>query len=118
MLKSLHLLLIVLSLAGFVGRVLLSAFKPEAMQHPLSRIAPHIINTLLILSGIGLVLVDDWISKDFNWIISKFMLLLAYIGLGVMSIHNTGIKRWLFFTGALACFAYIFVIAITKQGFI
>lgn len=118
MLKSLHLLLIFFSLASFVGRVLLAEFKPAAMQHKLSKVAPHIINTLLILSGIGLILIDGWLERDFGWIISKFILLLAYIAFGVMSIHNTGVKRWVMFAGALTCFVFIFVIAITKNGFI
>jgi uncharacterized membrane protein SirB2 len=118
MLKSLHMLFIALSLGSFVGRVLLSEFKPEVLQNRLSKIAPHVIDTLLLLSGVTLILTGGWLEGEFGWIISKFLVLLGYIGLGVICMHNRGLKRWLAFAGALACFVYIFVIAITKHGFI
>ncbi len=118
MLKALHLVFIFSSLASFVGRVLLSEFKPEVLQHRLSKIAPHVLDTLLLLSGVALILMGNWLDREFGWIISKFLLLLLYIGLGVICMHNRGTKRWLAFAGALACFGYIFVIAITKQGFV
>jgi uncharacterized membrane protein SirB2 len=118
MLKSLHVLLAFFSLLSFVGRVLLSEFKPEALQNKLSKIAPHVVDTLLLISAVGLIITNGWMDRDFAWIISKFLLLLAYIALGIMCMHNTGTKRWLMFAGALACFVYIFIIAITKHGFI
>jgi uncharacterized membrane protein SirB2 len=118
MLKLLHIILIFSSLASFVGRVALAEFKPEALQHKLIKVAPHLINTLLLASGIALMLTGGWLDGEFGWIISKFLVLLAYIGLGVVCIHSSGQKRWIAFAGALACFVYIFVIAITKHGFI
>lgn len=118
MLKTLHLILIFSSLASFIGRVLLLQFKPEALQSKLSRIAPHVLNTLLIISGVALVLMNGWLDGDFGWIISKFILLLAYVAFGVMCMHNVGVKRWVYLAAALACFVLIFVIAITKHGFI
>lgn len=118
MLKSLHVVLIFSSLASYVVRILLLQFKPQALHNKFSRIAPHVINTLLIISGVALILLGGWLDRDFGWIISKFILLLAYIALGVMSMHNTGLKRWAMFAGAMACFVTIFVIAITKNGFI
>ncbi|NOT86366.1 MAG: SirB2 family protein [Methylococcaceae bacterium] len=118
MLKSLHVVLIFLSLASYIGRILLAEFKPEALHNKLSKIAPHVLNTLLIISGVALILMNGWLDGEFGWIISKFILLLVYIALGIMSMHNTGLKRWLLFAGALACFVGIFIIAITKHGFI
>ncbi|MCX7087203.1 MAG: SirB2 family protein [Methylococcales bacterium] len=118
MLKTLHVIFIFSSLASFVARVALSEFKPEVLQHKLSKIAPHVIDTLLLVSGVALILQGNWLSGEFGWIISKFLILLAYIGLGVVCMHNRGAKRWLAFSGALACFVTIFIIAITKHGFI
>lgn len=118
MLKLLHIVLIFTSLASFLARVALAEFKPETLQHPLSKIAPHVLNTLLLLSGVALILTGGWLDGDFGWIISKFIVLLAYIALGVVCIYQQGVKRWLAFAGALLCFVGIFVIAITKQGFI
>lgn len=118
MFKLLHIVFIFASLASFVGRVALSEFKAELLQTKLFKVAPHIIDTLLLLSGVILVFQGDWFSREWGWIASKFLLLLAYIVFGVITMHGSGIKRWLAFVAAIACFASIFVIAISKQGFI
>jgi len=118
MIKLIHIVFIFSSFISFTGRIALSVFKPSLLQNKLIKIAPHVIDTLLLLSGITLVVQGNWLAGEFGWIISKFILLLAYIGLGVMAMRCNGIKRWIAFAAAVACFISIFIIAITKQGFI
>ena len=50
--KHLHLLFVALALISFLGRVALTRFRPEWMQLKWINIAPHIISSLLLLSGI------------------------------------------------------------------
>ncbi len=116
--KSLHLLFIFASFFSFSGRIALSVFKPALLQLKLIKIAPHIIDTLLLLSGFTLVIQGSWMNTEHGWITSKFILLLIYIALGVMAMRLTGPKRWIAFVAAIACFISIFIIAITKNGFI
>lgn len=116
--KELHILFIISSLASFIGRVILSEFKPELLQAKIYKILPHILDTLLLVSGIALVFQESWLSGEYGWIISKLVILLTYIIFGVLCMRAHGPKRWLFFVAALASFAYIFIIAITKHGFI
>ncbi len=116
--KMLHILFIFASLFSFVGRVALAQFKPEILQQKLFKIVPHVLNTLLLLSGVFLIFQNNWLDGDYRWIISKFLVLLAYIGFGVACMHAQGAKRWGFFAAALLSFVYIFIIAITKHGFI
>ena len=114
-----HIIFALLSLASFVTRVALSQFKPDVLKIKVFKIAPHVIDTFLLISGITLVINGNWIaSGNYGWIISKFMVLLTYIGLGVLTMHSTGTKRWAAFAGALVCFGYILTVAITKHGFI
>ncbi|SHE20935.1 SirB2 family protein [methanotrophic endosymbiont of Bathymodiolus puteoserpentis (Logatchev)] len=118
MIKSIHMLFAILSVSGFISRIMLAEFKPTLLQAKLAKIAPHIIDTLLILTGLTLVFQGNWLAGEYGWIISKIIILLVYIGLGVLAMRNTGMKRWSYFVGALACFGYILFIAISKHGFI
>lgn len=118
MIKSIHLFFIVTSLLSFSGRFTLSFLKPELLRNKLLKIAPHIIDTILLLSGITLVIQGNWLDGDFGWIGSKLMLLVGYIVLGVVAMRAENLtKRWLAFFGAVGCFVGIFVIAISKNGF-
>ncbi len=118
MIKHIHLLFIVLTISSFIIRIFLAEFKPEILGAKVLKIAPHVIDTILLLSGIALVFQGNWMAGEYGWILSKFVMLLIYIGLGVMAMRSTGIKRWVAFVGALAVFAYILSVAISKHGFI
>jgi len=118
MIKSIHMLFILLSVGGFISRIMLAEFKPALLQLKVAKIAPHVIDTVLLLSGITLVFQGNWMAGEYGWILTKFIMLLVYVGFGVMAMRSTGIKRWGAFAGALACFGYILSVAITKHGFI
>lgn len=114
-----HIVFVLLSFISFVTRVALSEFKPEVLTVKFFKIAPHLIDTFLLISGITLVINGNWIaSGQYGWIMSKFIALLAYIGLGVLTMRSAGTKRWLAFAGALVCYGYILSVAITKHGFL
>ena len=117
MIKTFHLLFILLSIISFVGRVILSETFPSLLKKKIVNIAPHIINTLLIISGIALIFQGDWLSTNYGWIVAKIIALLGYIGLGVVVMRNRGTVRWAAFFGAMACFVYIGIVAVTKNAF-
>ncbi|WP_428355715.1 SirB2 family protein [Methyloprofundus sp.] len=118
MLKSIHMLFIVLSVGGFIIRIMLAQFKPAWLQPKAIKIAPHVIDTILLFSGVALIFQGNWLAGEFGWIMTKFIMLLVYIGFGVMAMRGTGMVRWGAFIAALACFGYILSVAITKHGFI
>jgi uncharacterized membrane protein SirB2 len=116
MLKIFHLTFIMLSLFSFVGRVMLSETRPEMLKQKAFKIGPHVIDSLLLVSGIMLVIQGQWLSAEYGWIVAKLIALLAYVGLGVMVMHNRGTARWLAFAGAMICFAYIGMVAVSKNA--
>ncbi len=118
MIKLIHLIFIFSSFISFNGRIALSVFKPVLLQNKLIKIAPHVIDTLLLLSGFTLVFQGNWLDGEYGWIISKFILLLGYVGLGVLAMRLKGVNRWVAFVAAIICFIAIFITAITKNGFI
>jgi len=118
MIKSIHLIFILASFVSFSGRIALSVLKPEWLQNKILKIAPHVIDTILLISGITLVIQGNWLEGEYGWILSKFVLLLGYIAFGVMAMRLNGIKRWIAFAAAITFYIFIFIIAITKHGFI
>jgi len=117
MLKTLHLLFVLIAVSSFVGRVILSETHPQLLKQKGYKIAPHVIDSLLLLSGIVLAFQGSWATTGHGWLAAKMIALLAYIGLGVVTMRSRGSQRWLAFSGAMACFVYIGMVAVTKNPF-
>ncbi len=116
MIKMLHLTFVLLSISSFVGRILLAKIRPQMLQQKWLKIGPHIVNTLLLITGITLVFQGQWLSGEYGWIVAKIIALLGYIGLGTVAIKRSGTLRWLAFVGAVACFVYIAMVAVSKHA--
>ena len=117
MLKFLHLSLVLIAIFSFVGRVILSETRPELLKQKIFKIAPHIINTLLIISGFVLVFQGDWLASNYGWIIAKLIALIGFVGLGILTLKSRGSQRWMAFTATMCCFVYIGIVAVTKNPF-
>jgi uncharacterized membrane protein SirB2 len=115
--KHIHLLFVAIVTLTFLGRVALTKFRPELLEHKWVKLSPHILASLLLLSGIVLVFQGNWLENDYGWIVAKLLLMVAFIGLGVMTMREQGQKRWMAFAGALFVLFYIIKIAFTKQIF-
>jgi len=118
MIKSFHMIFILLSISSFVGRIYLAEKRPEMMELKWIKIGPHIINSLLLLTGFILVFQGSWLSGEYGWIVAKLIALLGYIGLGIVAIKSQGDLRWKAFAGAIACFIYIVAVAVSKNIFL
>lgn len=114
MIKSIHIFFVLFSLFSFISRVILSEIKPAVLQKKWLKIAPHVLDTLLIISGIVLVIKGQWLSAQYDWLIVKLVILVFYVAFGIITMHSFGRKRWIAFTAALGCFSYIMVVAISK----
>jgi uncharacterized membrane protein SirB2 len=81
------------------------------------RIAPHVIDTLLLALGITLAVMLGVSPMEHAWLNAKIIGLLAYIGFGVMTMRASSRPLKLVgFVGALACVGYIFAVALSKQA--
>jgi uncharacterized membrane protein SirB2 len=118
MIKIFHLIFILLSISSFVGRVYLAEKNPDMLEQKWIKIGPHVVNSLLLLTGFALVFQGSWLSAEYGWIVAKLIALVAYVGLGIVAIKSQGDLRWKAFAGALACFVYIAAVAVTKSAFI
>lgn len=115
--KHIHLLFVALVTLTFLARVALTKFRPELLGHKWIKLSPHILATLLLLSGTALVFQGNWLAGDYGWIVAKLLLMLAFIGLGIMTMREQGQKRWMAFAGAMFVLFYIIKVAFSKQIF-
>ncbi|MGD2117644.1 MAG: SirB2 family protein [Chromatiales bacterium] len=117
LLKSIHLLTIGLSLTGFLLRAWWRFTTPERLQQRFVRIAPHINDSLLLLSGIGLTLVIQQYPVTHHWLTIKLLLLLLYIAAGTVVLKTRfGRKQSLLaFLVAIAAFASMLLVALNHH---
>ena len=119
-LKHVHIACVLLSGSLFLLRGTWMLIAPARLQARWVRIAPHIVDTLLLASAIGLVLWSGQYPFVQAWLGAKVLALLVYIGLGSIALKRgkTRKVRLHAFIAALAVFAYIGAVAISKQVFV
>jgi uncharacterized membrane protein SirB2 len=89
-------------------------------QHRLTRILPHIVDTLLLGSALSMA----WISGQYpfvnGWLTAKLFGLLAYILLGMMALKRgrTRTIRLRYFCLALLAYVYIVGVALSRNPLI
>lgn len=115
MLKLLHPALAAVAMLGFAGRLWLAEHKPEILRRKWLRIAPHVLDTLLLLSGIGLVWQGGWLNRDYRWLLLKLVFILAYIATGMLAMRMQGQFRRRAGIGAFICLLFVAAIAINKH---
>ena len=115
--KNLHMTFALLSISGFLLRGIWMMRSSALLQHPISRIAPHIIDALFLVSGITLVVQKNLAVMQNNWLLAKFVGLAFYIALGAIALRRgrTMRVRTAAFIAALLSFAYIVGAAINKS---
>jgi len=89
------------------------------LQHRIVKILPHIIDTLLLVSGISLAVISQQNPLIYHWLLAKLMLLLTYILLGSVALKYGRNKkqRGFAFGGALICFILIVYVARNRHTF-
>jgi len=115
--KHLHVTCVALSAAGFLLRGLWMMTGSPLLQHRLTRVLPHVIDSLLLLSAITLAVMIQQYPFAAGWVTAKVLGLLAYILLGTLALkrgRTMGI-RITAFTAALLVYAWIVSVAFTKQ---
>jgi len=115
--KNLHTLAALLTISGFILRGYWMITGSDKLTHRVTRTAPHIVDTVFLLSGIAMLGMLSLNPLTQDWLLAKFAGLIAYILLGTVAIRRgpTMQVRKAAFVGALAIFAYIVGVALTKS---
>jgi uncharacterized membrane protein SirB2 len=119
-LKHFHMTCAALSGSLFLLRGAWMLRASNMLQAKWVRIGPHIVDTLLLASAIGLAAWSHQYPGQQPWLTAKVSALLGYIVLGSIALKRGRSKgqRLAAFAGALALFAYIVLVATTKRTFI
>lgn len=116
-LKALHVATATASIALFAVRGGWMLGAPHRLRLRWVRIVPHVIDTVLLASAIGLAVMIGNYPGTHGWLTAKVLGLIGYIVLGSIALKRgrTTRVRVVAFIGALALFAYIVSVAITKS---
>lgn len=115
--KNLHMTSVVISVSLFVLRGTLELLARPWRQWRLLRVAPHVIDTVLLGSALWLAWRIGQYPFVQGWLTAKVLALLAYILLGMRALgKNTPQgQRLPFFVAALLSVAYIVGVAFTHS---
>ncbi len=115
--KAVHMGCVALSLCLFASRGVWALASGRPLWRWL-RIVPHVVDTLLLASGLTLAyIIGQYPFVNSGWLTAKVVGLIVYIGLGVMVFRGPFPRagRWAILASALGVFAYIVSVAVTKR---
>jgi uncharacterized membrane protein SirB2 len=116
-LKHIHVTTVGITFILFVTRGMWMLTDSPHLQARWARIVPHINDTILLASGIGLAFVLHQYPFVSGWLTAKLLALLAYIVLGTLALKRGKTKsvRITAFMLALVAFAYLVAVAVTHN---
>ena len=116
-LKWIHIACAVLSISGFMLRGILMLAESPLLALRFVRVAPHIVDTVLLASALWLAALIGQYPFIEGWLTAKVLALVAYIVLGSVALKRARSKtvRAVAFALALATAAYIVSVALTRD---
>jgi uncharacterized membrane protein SirB2 len=112
-LKHLHMTFAGLSIGLFVLRGIWMFADSPRLNAKLTRIVPHVVDTVLLASAVGLMFVIHQYPFAQGWLTAKLLGLVLYIVLGTIALKRGSTKaiRGIAFCAAVAIFVWIFMTA-------
>ena len=95
--KHTHLMFIALSVAFFILRFVLHIRQSPLMDRKFLKVAPHVIDTFLLVSGFTLCFMIKQYPFVDPWMTEKIICVVAYIVLGIMALKSNRNKLFKFF---------------------
>ena len=114
--KSIHILCVSLTLLLFFLRGIWMLQNHPRLQQSWVKIIPHLIDSVLLFSGITLVVTIHQYPFVNHWLTAKLLALLWYIILGHLALKRGKTKtlRLTAWISALGIFAYIVTVALKR----
>lgn len=112
-----HVSTALLSISGFIFRGILRFRGSDLVNRKWLKIAPHIVDTVLIISAIILLIQSGLNLLTTPWLMAKVIALIIYIALGLIAFRfgKTRTVRLLAWCEAILVFGYILSVAVTKN---
>ncbi len=115
--KYIHVGCVILSLGGFAARGALMLAASPVLGKKFVRVAPHVVDTVLLASAIWLTFLIHQYPFVEGWLTAKVIGLVLYIVLGALALRRRSSAAFLL---AAATAAYIVSVALTHdpRGFL
>ncbi|MEH6464632.1 MAG: SirB2 family protein [Shewanella psychromarinicola] len=115
--KHTHMLLVATSVTFFIVRFVLHLRQSPIMEKKFVKVAPHVVDTFLLLSGFTLCFMIKQYPFVDPWMTEKIICVVAYIALGVMALKSNRNKLFKFFAfiGAIGWVVLAAKLAYFKQ---
>lgn len=107
--KHLHTSFATLSIIFFIIRAYWSVLERGCLQNTFVRVAPHIIDTLFLLSGLAMAFT---IGFNHPWLIAKIIGLIAYIYAGIYAIRRGRTPQIRLLSAVIAVLIYVYIVGI------
>ena len=116
-LKLVHVACAIASISGFALRGILMLLDSPLLATRFARIAPHVVDTVLLASALWLAALLGQYPFVQGWLTAKVLALIAYIVLGTAALKRARSKtvRTVAFALALTAAAYIVSVALTRD---
>lgn len=120
LIKNLHLVTVWITVTLFLLRFYWLRRGSPLLTRRWVRILPHVNDTLLLLSGVALVMITHFypFTPQGSWLTEKLLAVIIYIALGFMALSRrprTDRTRWIAFLVALIALVTIITLALTKM---
>ncbi len=117
-LKQAHVALALMSLSGFAVRGYWMMRNSVLLQKRWVKFLPHLVDTLLLVTGVSMVVSLGLYPTEQTWLAAKLAALVLYVLLGTVALKRgkSYTVRVTAFAGALAVFAYMGAVAITHRA--
>ena len=118
LLRQVHTLMAVITVAGFLLRGFWMLTGSNKLQHSVTRIAPHIVDTVFLFSGVAMLFVASLNPLSQGWLLAKFTGLVLYIVLGSIALRRgaTLSIRGIAFVAAITAYIYVVGVALSKTS--
>jgi uncharacterized membrane protein SirB2 len=117
LIKHLHVSCVVLSGLGFFLRGWWMLRNPALLNQHLTRVVPHVIDSLLLGSAITMAVMSGQYPFVNAWLTAKLIGLFAYVLLGGMALRRGRTKsvRAIFLVLAVLVYFYIVSVALARN---
>lgn len=110
-LKYVHVTCVVFSGLGFCLRAWWMLHTVPALQWRLTRVLPHLLDTILLSSALLLAYLSGQYPFAQDWLTAKLFGLLAYIFLGTIALKRGKTQQMRASAAVMAVLAYLYVIS-------
>lgn len=114
-LKWLHVAAVITSGAGFLARAALMLASSRWLHRRFVRIAPHVVDTVLLAAAVGMVTLARLSPLAHPWLAAKIIGLVIYIVFGAVALRYGRTRRIRLLALAVAVFAYVYVVGTALQ---